>query len=104
MSAHYLIRLEDNQGSVIETVQDYLGIIDNILVSESRRRNGQLQYIDPYGTTSFNGLQAEALLCELKEAISLVKSKEAVNLLKSLERITRQCSEEPHLFLKFYGD
>ena len=104
MSAHYLIRLEDNQGVVIETIQDALGMVDDVLVPMSKRRKGQLQYIDPYGTTSFNGLQAEALLSELEKASSLVKSKEAGDLLKSLERIARQCSEEEHLFLKFYGD
>ena len=104
MSAYYLIRLEDNRGVILETIQDASGVVDDFLKPFSKKRGGLLQYVDPYGTTIFNGIQAEALLPELEEARSSANSADARDLLNSLERIARQCADEPHLFLKFLGD
>lgn len=104
MSAHYLIRLEDNLGAVLDTLQDDLGLVDNVLVPMSKQLGGQLQYIDPYGTTTFNRLQTETLMGELREGHCRVKNRESEERLKALERLASRCVSEPHLFLKFYGD
>jgi hypothetical protein len=104
VSAHYRIRLEDNRGKVVLTLEDAAGVVDDVLVPLSKKRNGQLQFVDRYGTTVFNGAQAEALLSEIEEARALSQSASQGQLLSSLKDLARRCSDEPHLFLKFYGD
>lgn len=104
MSSHYIIRLEDNQNTVVEEIQDKVGLIDNVLVPWARLNKGQFQYVDPYGTTSFNGLQAESLLTELEGASRHVTDLMEAEVLRSLQRLARQCSEGSHLLLKLYGD
>jgi len=104
MSAHYLIRLEDDRGLSIDAVEDTSGVVDDLIVPMSRQRNGQLQYIDPYGTTVFNCVQADALMSEIEDARKIAKSPAAGTLITSIERLARRCCDESHLFLKFYGD
>ena len=104
MSGRYLIRLEDEQGNVLHEIIDDCGLIDDILLPLSVKRNGLLKYVDPYGTTTLNGLQAEALLSELEGVRGKIMSERHELKLAALKSLSQQCDDEPHLFLKIYGD
>ncbi len=102
MSAHYLIRLVDEQGSVLAEIQDANGFVDDALVPHGEAHRGLSRHIDPYGRTSFNGAQCEALL----EEIESMKGMDQVggDLLPRLRTVLRRAVDEVHLHVVFLGD
>jgi hypothetical protein len=60
-----------------------------------------LKYLDPYGDTIFNTLQAKDLLTDLK----LLKEIEKDNVfIDSIIAIVTKCTISPHTYVVFYGD
>lgn len=104
MSAYYLIRIEDNRSRVVSEMRDGVGLVDDVLVPKSKTRQGQLQYVDDFGTTTFNVLQVDEILKELAEAASLEMSTEQRQALGQLVDLARRVQDEPHRTLTFYGD
>jgi hypothetical protein len=62
-----------------------------------------LRFIDAYGDTYFNGLQAPAVLQDL-QLLKTTKPHELVKLINRLEALARVCEKGTHLYLKFIGD
>ena len=64
-----------------------------------------IRYIDPYGDTVFNRLQIPQLLAEwrLMRASQDINSEEG-KALDELEALGRYALNEPHLYLRFFGD
>lgn len=104
MGAHYLIRLVEEQGNVVAEMQDSAALVDNVLVPHAESRQGIARHIDPYGRTSFNGMQCEALLAEF-DAIqpdTLIETQR--DALRQLVELLRRAATEVHLHLVFLGD
>jgi hypothetical protein len=63
-----------------------------------------LQFIDPYGDTTFNQLQIPKLIEEL-EALSLnCQTDEQRRKLEAVIEFVRKAKGETHTYIKFYGD
>jgi hypothetical protein len=63
-----------------------------------------LQYIDPYGSTVFNGLQMPEVQKELDLLIGKASSDEQRNILHRIRELAVNCQKQPHMFLRFRGD
>lgn len=63
-----------------------------------------LGYVDPYGDTIFNWIQAAVLVRDLERAKAKVTSEEVVQLLDQIIALASQACEEEHLYLRFSGD
>lgn len=62
-----------------------------------------LRYIDPYDDTTFNSIMCKELVSDLNE----LWKDESTNVRKQIEEIlelTSACMNEPHTYVKFYGD
>lgn len=104
MNTHYLIRLVEEGGDVEEELQDIVGLVDEVIICHSRSHQGLARYIDPYGKTSFNGIQCAALIDELSSiAHSDLTDKRRLHL-DQLINILRRASTEVHLHVLFLGD
>lgn len=60
-----------------------------------------IKYLDPYGDTSFNNLQMDDLIIDLKHLVKLGYNN---NLIDEVVFLANKCKDQPHLFLTFYGD
>lgn len=104
MTTHYTIRLRDNKDVTVAELQDDIGLVDSALIPRSDAPHGLLRFIDPYGTTTFNGLQSEAICEELIAVRESPLSGEHAALLADLEKLARRAANEVHLQLIFLGD
>ncbi len=98
------IRLEDKRGTQIEEVFD----TGDVLLRAVHRQpvnteTNLLKYIDPYGDTIFNGLQAKDAVTEIERLRNNVSGAE-VQTLDEIRDLAMKCAFGIHLFLKFYGD
>jgi len=59
-----------------------------------------LRYLDPHGDTTFNGLQQQELLTDLRLLLEL----EPHPLLDELISLITQSQEKVHTYVCFYGD
>ena len=98
----YTISLEDENGEAITQVFD-LGVIDCALVHYIGERP-LLQFLNPYGDAVFNRLQAPQLAEELSRLVSVAQNETDKETLKAVQELAKRCSEEEHLYVKFYGD
>jgi hypothetical protein len=104
MSAHYLIRIVEEQGSVVAEMQDVAGLVDNVLIPHAERCQGIARHIDPYGRTSFNGMQCEALLAEFDAIQPGTLLDVQRSTLRKLVELAQRAITEVHLHLVFLGD
>lgn len=63
-----------------------------------------LRFVDPYGDTLFNHLQAAAVLEEWDRLKESFCAHGAEQLWSSVGRLIAECSEEPHTFTRFMGE
>ena len=59
-----------------------------------------LQYLDPFGDTTFNYLQMDDLINDLY----LLKEDEEYMIINELIILSEKCKNERHTYLVFYGD
>jgi hypothetical protein len=104
MSTHYIIRLVDAQGGLVAEMQDSAGLIDESLVAHAETCNGLARYIDPYGKTSFNGIQCEALFAEIEGIEPTTLSDAQRASLRQLNDLLQRAATEVHLHLVLLGD
>lgn len=101
---HYLIRLKNNDNSIEEELIDDFSILDEYLIPNSTDLKGLLRHIDPYGTTCFNGLQAEEIIDEIKKInISKFNHEQKISFNVFLN-LCKKCKDEVHKSLWIYGD
>jgi hypothetical protein len=61
-----------------------------------------LKYIDPYDDTSFNGLMCRDLIKDFYELIKMQpQDQQQIN---NIIKLAKECTDDPHTYLKFYGD
>lgn len=63
-----------------------------------------LQYIDPYGDTVFNALQAPVLRREIELLQGKAQSDEECEVLDNLLSLIDDAQKEPHRYLRLVGD
>ncbi len=63
-----------------------------------------LRFVDPYGNTIFNPMQAEVLAAELTSVIPDVASQDDRERLTEIIALARQCVASVHTYLWFIGD
>ncbi len=91
---------EDENGNPEKTVPSEFILSDKeILYSRSFR---VLKYLDPYGNTTFNALMFDDLLVDLTELIELLPNDK--DQIETLIAYTKECKDDVHTYLKFYGD
>lgn len=99
------IALETENGNKLERVEDGKNILHRILPSKTNDSYKLIHFIDWYGDTIFNRVQMEALLSDLQILIkNKVHAKEETDLVHSIIKMCERCLNEPHLYVKFYGD
>ncbi len=89
--------MSDPSGGIFDAAGDFDGLLPSA--------DGLLRYVDPYGETVFNGMQAADLVAEIER---LATSNNATNLerrgLDRLRVMAERCRDSPHLYLWFIGD
>ena len=60
--------------------------------------------LDPYGDTTFNGLQMRRFLSEWAVVSQRATTAEEQALVGNVEALARRCRDEIHVYLKFIGD
>jgi len=75
-----------------------------LLPTETDPRFVSLRFVDPYGDTVFNRIQAEYLETDLRLLSSESTTPEQRTLLQQILTLVSACRAEPHLYIKFIGD
>jgi hypothetical protein len=97
--------LQDERcNDISQTVLDPLGVIALSLPDPADASYTCLRFIDPYGDTVFNPLQAKVLIGEWARLESSFSERKAEELWSDIRKLIVQCSEEPHTYLRFIGD
>jgi len=96
--------LETEDGKPIQKVEDPTNILPRILPPIGDSNFQCLSYIDRYGDTVFNHLQADQFLKEWNSRKMQVNTPEEIAIFKEIEALALRLKREQHLYLKFYGD
>jgi hypothetical protein len=98
------IQLEDQQGKVLEEIPDLESLLARLFPSWDDDTFHCLRYIDPWGETTFNHLQMDEVISELRR----IRKKTAVEaeraFIDAIEGMATRCKEGEHRYLKFLGD
>jgi hypothetical protein len=99
------IELQDEDGKMLKETVDADGVFGASLPKEDDDSWTCLRFIDPYGDTTFNTLQAPVLLQELARLRSYwPEDSQLAAIVDEIEELAREVQEEIHLYLKFIGD
>jgi hypothetical protein len=90
--------------NISETVQDPQGVIALSLPDLADAAYSCVRFIDPYGDTIFNRLQATVIIEEWNRLKPLFSERNAETLWADIHKLIVRCSDEPHTYLKFIGD
>jgi hypothetical protein len=96
--------LETESGEEVERVDDPGNVLHRLLPGADDRSFSLLRFIDWYGDTVFNQLQMESFRSEWERLDKNGESLEEKALLDRVDELARRSQQEPHLYLKFYGD
>lgn len=97
--------LQDERCSHIsDIINDSHGVIAFSLPQMSDSSYTCLRFIDPYGDTIFNPLQAAVMVEEWDRLKAAFAEKNAESLWADIRKLIVRCSEEPHVYLRFIGD
>lgn len=97
--------LQDEKcGHISPIITDSSSVILQSLPNESDGSYVLIQFVDPYGDTVFNRLQARALIGEWDRLRPSFVKRNAEELWVEVRKLIVQCSEEPHTYLRFIGD
>jgi len=96
--------LETEDGDELERIDDPKNLLHTLLPSENDTSFEYLRGIDWYGDTVFNRLQMESFLVEWVRLTGRTQNAEVVTLHSRIKHLAERARQEPHLYLKFYGD
>ena len=96
----WTVIINDEDGNAKKTMPgEFILSDEKVLNKESFRL---LKYVNPYGDTTFNAFMFEDLIKDLIELKALLPmEKEQIDIVISY---AKECDEEIHSYLKFYGD
>ena len=89
---------------ISETLHDPYGVIVLSLPDLADGAYSCVRFIDPYGDTIFNPLQAAVMIEEWDRLKHSFSEENADTLWADIRELIVRCSEEPHIYLKFVGD
>ena len=98
------VELQDEFGGCIARVDDPLCLLDKLMPELGDESYPFLGSIDPYGDTTFNGLQMRRFLKEWDTVRQEAKTADEETLIAAVEELARRCRDEVHTYLKFIGD
>jgi hypothetical protein len=96
--------LVTEDGRKLAFVDDPHGVVNKLLRESEDRPCQCLRYIDPYGDTLFNYLQAPQFLSEWDTVGSLATTTDAQRVFLEVRRLAEKVRDERHIYLKFIGD
>jgi hypothetical protein len=96
------IEIQDENGRTEFEFAD--PVIIHQLLDASPPETTCLQFIDPYGDTTFNPMQVSVLLGEIESAIPLLPTEEARRRARALLEFVRPVAATSHVYVKFIGD
>ena len=98
------VYLEDENGKELESVMDEKNSFAHFITQTKFPDTMCLRFIDPYGDTTFNGLQLPVIEDELRKQLETT----TVPLLKAhLQKIIDlvvKAQSDVHIYIKFFGD
>ncbi|MHB1462671.1 MAG: hypothetical protein ACYC1M_15385 [Armatimonadota bacterium] len=103
MSMAVVLQDERHQ-NISEMVFDTEGAMAACLRGCGDKPSYCLRFIDPYGDTIFNPLQARVLLSEWDGLLACFRENHAEALWRTLRFMILSCSENPHTYLRFIGE
>lgn len=98
------VALETERGEQLESIEDRANILHRLLPPNNDSSCQYLGFIDWYGDTVFNHLQMKPFLDEWARLKETAETAEEIALVEQVAALALRCQDEPHLYLKFYGD
>src|SRR3989442_12391076 len=98
------IVLIDEFDKEVARLDDVTNMLDHLLPSVEDSSSHYLPFIDSYGDTVFNQLQMKPFLDEWTRLKKPAETAEERALIEQVTALALRCQDEPHLYLKFYGD
>ena len=96
--------LEDENGEPLDRFDDERNLFHRLLPEPDDATYQLIRFVDWYGNTVFNRPQMPALIEDLNKLATRVNTEEERELLRRVVDFAHRVREEPHLYLKFYGD
>lgn len=97
--------LQDESGkNISDTVVDPRGVIRDVMPGPSDSAFSCVRFIDPYGDTIFNGIQARVMVSEWDKLKAVFVERDAESLWADVRKLIVRCYQEPHVYLRFIGD
>jgi hypothetical protein len=104
------LQWEDEGGELIEAHLDGLRLVFEMMPQDvfegGLKETFCLQFIDPYGDTTFNQLQIPVLISELKSLLRTEHCQKHQKLqeFEGLISFIEKARDQVHTYIKFYGD
>lgn len=95
---------DENCTAASEMIHDPDGVIIRSLPDPADTSHSCVRFIDPYGDTIFNRLQAAEMIAEWDTLEGSFLQNNARTLWSNVRALIVRCSQEPHLYLRFIGD
>jgi len=93
-----VVKLEDDLGERSEWV-----ILHGVIPDYTQADFPTLRYIDPFGKTVFNHLQAQAFLAEWELVKDRAKDESQQEAWKKVKEMAETCQSDRDLYLRFVG-
>ena len=100
----YTVRLETENGDTVDSIEVPLLFLDDSIVRDWNAPFQLLTFLDPYGDTVFNQLQAGQVLQELDCIRERLTNDADLRLLGRVIGLAQRCASTPHMYLRFLGD
>lgn len=95
---------DENGGHICEAVTDHGNCIAMCLPPVTDASYACVRFIDAYGDTVLNHLQAAAMIGEWDRLEPCFTERDSATIWNDIRGLIVRCSQEPHTYLKFVGD
>ncbi len=99
-----VVLLDERGSELSEAVQDRAGVIAHSLPELTDTSFACIRFVDPYGDTVFNRLQAAVAVEEWDRLETTFSERGASTLWADVRNLLVHCSQEPHTYVRFIGD
>jgi len=96
----WTVIIEDENGNSKRTMPEEFILSDDEVLNNDNFK--LLKYLDPYGDTTFNAFMFEDLINDFIELKTLLPTDK--KQIDTVIEYVRECDEDVHTYLKFYGD
>ena len=98
------IQLQDEEGNAIEVLEEGGDRLVQAIRILSEQPYLLLHGLDPWGDTTFNGLQSRKLVDELSTLLDQELAPETRKVVLEVRRLATIARDDVHTYLKFIGD